>query len=262
MKYETILFEKLGRVARITLNRPPVLNCVNSLMAQELGEAMERFSDDAELWVAVLTGAGDRAFCSGADLKELGSGLYTVPEAVQKWGFGGFVRHPCAKPIIAAVNGIALGGGFEMMLACDMVVASESASFGLPEVKRGLVASAGGMIRLPRQIPVKAAIYYAVTGDSITARQALDWGLVNQLVGAEHVQDAAMALAETVCANGPVAVRLCKELIYRSLDASIDYPPEAWDLSAEYVGRARKSEDYREGLQAFVEKRAPVWRGR
>ncbi|MHC1478863.1 crotonase/enoyl-CoA hydratase family protein [Frateuria aurantia] len=263
MDYQTILVERIGRTSVITLNRPEVMNCVNARATQELGHAMEAFANDPDQWVAILTGAGARAFCAGADLRAIAAGEFKdPPEAYRRWGFAGVVRHYVSKPVIAAVNGFALGGGTELALACDLVVASEHASFGLPEVRRGIVAAAGGLLRLPRQIPLKIAMHCALTGLPLSADEACRWGLVNQVVAPASLMDAALRLAARICENAPLAVRCSKDLIYRGLDTALDFPAEAWELNAEYCARLMASEDAREGPRAFVEKRPPVWSAR
>ncbi len=263
MDYTAIVVEHIDRVSVITLNRPEVRNCIDAVTTRELAHAMECFAHDPEQWVAILTGAGDRAFCAGADLRAVAAGEFRdPPEAYRQWGFAGFVRHYVSKPVIAAVNGFALGGGTELALACDLVVASEQASFGLPEVSRGIVAAAGGLLRLPRQVPLKIAMHCVLTGQPLSAAEASRWGLVNQVVPAEALMPTALQLAARICENAPLAVRCSKDVIYRSLDMSLDFPGEAWDLSADYCSRLMESEDAREGPRAFIEKRPPAWRAR
>lgn len=261
MNYETILFERIDRVAKITINRPQAMNSINSQAWNELGAAFERFAGDNELWVAVLTGAGDRAFCAGADLKELATGAAVRTEQMMRWGWAGLVRQYCEKPVIAAVNGYALGGGTELALFCDLVVASSGATFGLPEVKRGLVAGGGGLLRLPRQVPLKVAMHYIMTGDSMDAETALRWGLINQVVEPERVLPAALELAERICENSPTSVRISKDVVYRSLLKDVAPEGNAWDINTEGIERYRASYDGKEGPRAFAEKRKPVWDG-
>ena len=263
MNYETIIFERMGHIAKFTLNRPQAMNSVSSQLWNEMGTALEEFNQDPELWVAIITGAGDRAFCAGADLKEVvATGGLKKTEQMSKWGFAGITQHYIEKPLIAAVNGFALGGGTEIALACDLVVASEKASFGLPEVKRGILAGAGGLIRLPRQIPLKVAMHVILTGESLSAAEALRWGLINQVVPQEKVMSAAMALAEKICENAPVSIRASKNVVYHSLDASLNFPPEAWDVNNTYTDVVMSSEDAKEGPRAFAEKRLPNWKGK
>jgi crotonobetainyl-CoA hydratase len=258
---DAVLIEKRGRTALITLNRPDVLNAVNAELADGLGRALETLAQDDDLWVGVICGAG-RAFSVGADLKELAAGRSIRPPAHPEWGFAGFVRHPVAKPLIAAVRGYALGGGLEMALACDLIVAGETARFGLPEVQRGLVAAAGGLLRLPRQLPLKVALEMILTGEPLSAADALRWGLVNRVVPDDQVVPEALALAERIARNAPLAVRTSKAIVYRGLDLPLDYPASAWAVNEDLAARVRVSEDAREGARAFVEHRDPVWRGR
>lgn len=261
MTYETVLFERFAHVAKITLNRPSAMNAVNSQLWREAGSALEEFARDPDLWVAIITGAGEKVFCAGADLKAIAAGQMVITEDMRKWGFAGLVQHFIPKPIIAAVNGFALGGGTEIALSCDLVVASDQATFGLPEVKRGIVAGAGGLLRLPRQIPLKVAAHVILTGESLSAQEALRWGLVNEVVPHDQLMPSALAMAEKICANAPVAVSMSKQLIYRSLDASLDFPPAAWEINEEYMQLVMASEDAKEGPRAFAEKRKPNWKG-
>ncbi|MCM3764348.1 crotonase/enoyl-CoA hydratase family protein [Neobacillus niacini] len=262
MDYQAIIVEKIDRIAVITFNRPEALNAVSSRLWLETGTALKEFNEDPDLWVAIITGAGDRAFSAGADLKEIGSGGFSTTEEMQEWGFAGIVRHHISKPVIAAVNGFALGGGTEIALACDLIVASDRASFGLPEVKRGLIAGAGGLLRLPRQIPLKVAMHAILTGKPITAEEAKQWGLVNEVVPHEQVLNAAIALAEEIIDNAPLAVKASKEIVYRGLDTTVAFPPEAWSINQEYAGKVFASYDAKEGPRAFAEKRKPNWTGK
>jgi crotonobetainyl-CoA hydratase len=262
MDKKTVLVERVGHIAIITFNRPEALNAVNSQLWLETGTALKEFNEDPDLWVAILTGTGDRAFSAGADLKEIGSGGIAATDEMKEWGFAGVVRHHVSKPIIAAVNGFALGGGTEIALACDLIVASEKASFGLPEVKRGLIAGAGGLLRLPRQIPLKVALHTILTGKSFSAEEAKQWGLVNEVVPHEQVLNAAIQLAEEIISNAPLAVKASKEIVYRGLDAPVAFPPEAWEINTEYTTKVFQSDDAKEGPRAFAEKRKPNWSGK
>lgn len=261
MPYETVLFEQHGHIALITINRPEAMNSVNEQLSKEMGIVLEEFAQDPNLWVAVITGAGEKSFCAGADLKEFAAGRSVIPEETAHWGFGGIVQHFVPKPIIAAVNGFALGGGTEIALSCDLIVASERASFGLPEVKRGIIAGAGGLLRLPRQIPLKVALETVFTGEPLSAADALRWGLINRVVPHDQVVATAMNLAEKICENAPVSVRASKEIIYRGLDVPLNYPPDAWDVNSKYLAIVMASEDFKEGPKAFAEKRKPNWIG-
>ena len=257
MSFDYIIFEKSEKLAVITLNRPQAMNAINSQIWMEIGTAIEEFNNDPELWVAIITGAGDRSFCAGADLKEVASGGFKITSEMEKWGFAGITQHYVSKPIIAAVNGFALGGGTEIALACDLVVASEKATFGLPEVKRGIIAGAGGLLRLPKQIPLKVAMNAILTGNPLTANEAKQWGLINEVVPHDQVLEAAKELANEIIQNAPVAVRASKDIVYRSLDSTIAFPPSAWEINGEYSMGVMNSQDAKEGPRAFAEKKKP-----
>jgi enoyl-CoA hydratase len=236
----------------VTINRPQARNAVDTGVARGIAEAMDRLDADSALRVGVLTGAGG-TFCAGMDLKAFVRGEHPV---VPGRGFAGVTRRPPAKPLIAAVEGYALAGGFELALACDLVVAAESAMFGIPEVKRGLVAAAGGLLRLPRRIPYHQAMELALLGNHIPAARARELGLVNRLVADGAALDAALALAAEISANGPLAVAASKKVVAAAGGWSDD---EAWERQAEIVGPVSASQDAIEGATAFAEKRAPVW---
>src|SRR5258708_2211285 len=205
--FETVIYERRGHVAVITLNRPAVLNAISVQLTDELEAALDAAEGDAEIRVIVLTGAGDRAFSAGADLKELAAGLARKP-STDRGGFAGFVRRRLVKPVIGAINGTAHGGGAAIALAGDLRVAAETPTFALPEVRRGFAAgSAGGLLRLPRQVPLKIAMEMALTGGPISAAEAARWGLVNRVVPREDVVAEALRLAEAVAANAPLAVQ-------------------------------------------------------
>ena len=261
-----VLTDLRGHVLLVTLNRPEARNAVNGELTQLLGEALQRADADPEIRVVVLTGAGDRTFCAGADLKAISRGESLNPPGTESWGFAGLVNHPISKPVIAAVNATALGGGTELVLACDLAVAGESASFGLPEVRRGLMAAAGGLIRLPVQLPRKVAMHVILTGEPIDAETALRWGLVNEVVPDGRVLDAAMDLAETIAANAPLAVQASKRVALglREADGELDLPAEsdAWQANDGEMLQLMSSEDAIEGPMAFAEKRTPVWKAR
>ncbi len=253
-----VLVERRGAVAVITLNRPHSMNAVNAALSKALGHALVELAADPGLRVGIVTGAG-RAFCAGADLKELAAGRSVYDEGHLERGFAGMVRHFVDKPLIAAVNGFALGGGTEIVLACDMAVMAEDASLGLPEVKRGLVAAAGGLLRLHRQIPPKIAAEVVFTGDPFDAAAALRWGLVNRVVPCGEVLATALALAEKVAANAPLALRASKRTVHSA--SGSDWDPAVWDINLAEAAAIRTSRDAREGATAFVEKRAPEWIG-
>lgn len=239
----------------VTLDRPEARNAVNAAMSVAIAAAMDLLDADDELGVGILTGAGG-TFCAGMDLKAFLRG--EVP-AVEGRGFGGLTQAPPAKPLIAAVEGYALAGGCELALACDLVVAGEGASFGLPEVKRGLVAAAGGLLRLPERIPRAVAMEHALTGDPMTAADARRWGLVNKVVDDGSALAAARELAGRIAANGPLAVRSTKRVLVEAPSWSAG---EMWERQSAITGAVFASDDAREGAAAFAEKRAPRWTGR
>jgi crotonobetainyl-CoA hydratase len=251
--------ERDGRVLVVTIDRPEVMNALHPAANRELGEAFDAFAADPELWVAILTGAGERAFSAGNDLKFQASsgGRLEIPPA----GFGGLTsRFDLAKPVIAAVNGVALGGGFEIALACDLIVASETASFGLPEPRVGLAALAGGLHRLPRQIPLKQAMGMLLTGRRISAREAQALGLVNEVVPGTELLPAARRWADAILECSPVSVRTTKQVATRGLRfASLE---EAMSQRYDEIRDLVLSEDFGEGPRAFAEKRPPRWKGR
>lgn len=244
--------ERRGRVLLIRLDRDAKLNAMDHEMTLALDAAMNLLEDDAELWAGVLSGNG-RAFSAGSDLAD------PDRNSTARGGPYGLLRRARHKPLIAAVDGLAFGGGFEMVLACDLVVASRRARFALPEVKRGLLALYGGVFRGARALPLNLARELVLTGEPIDAERAHALGLVNRLVADGAALDAALALAERICANSPVAVRESLGVINQANEAA---DALAWQLSTEAAARVRASEDSREGIAAFLDKRAPLWRGR
>jgi enoyl-CoA hydratase len=247
-------FNVTDGVAVIVLNRPEARNAIDREMALGVANAIARVEMDSDIRVAVVTGAGN-TFCAGMDLKAFLRG-----EAVKLPGTGlaGMTQAKLSKPFIAAVEGFALAGGFEIALACDLIVASEEAKFGLSEVKRGLVANAGGLVRLPRQLPIKIASELVLTGEMFPASRLAAHGMVNRLVPASEALSAAVEIAETIAANGPLAVSVSR----RVLNESLGWPPdELFERQNEITMPVFKSADAREGAAAFAEKRAPVWRG-
>jgi enoyl-CoA hydratase len=247
--------ERDGAVLVVTIDRPQVKNAINTAAAEGIGAAMDQLDADDSLFVGVLTGAGG-VFSAGMDLKAFLAG---EKPHVPGRGFAGLVERPPVKPLIAAVEGPALAGGFEIALACDLVVAGEGASFGLPEVKRGLLAGGGGLLRLPRKAGLPRATEWALTGDRISAVDAHASGVVNRLVPAGQALEAALELARRIAGNGPLAVQGTKRILVEGPS----WPAEEafarqWDVYAPI----RASEDAEEGARAFTEKRSPVWRGR
>ena len=259
-----VLTARRGRVMVITLNRPDARNAVNLAVTIALGDALEEADHDRDIWAVVVTGAGDKAFCAGADLKSVSRGepLSPADPVRAAWGFAGYVTHHISKPTIAAVNGFALGGGTEISLASDLVVAAEGASFGLPEVKRGIYAGAGGVFRLPTQIPKKIAMEMILTGEPISARRALDLGLVNRVVPQADVLDAALELAGRVTANAPLSVQASKRIANGIADGHVEAEEHSWELSRREGQLLMHSADSAEGPRAFAEKRAPNWQAR
>lgn len=254
------LYEIRGQVAIITLNRPQALNAVNAALSTAVGTLLEQAEADVDVRVIVLTGSG-RAFCAGADLKALSAGETTDAVGHPEWGFAGYVQHWISKPTIAAVNGFALGGGTELVLASDRAVIDETAHLGLPEVKRGLFAAAGGVIRLQQQVPRKMALEIALTGEPISASRGRDLGLVNRVAPVGTALEVSLELAEQIAANAPLSVRESKSMIHRTAAAS-DWEPDAWAANAAAMKVVFASADAQEGPLAFAQKRPAVWTGR
>ena len=260
---EAVLVERRERVMIVTLNRPEARNAVNRAVTVGVGEALEEADRNPDVWAVIITGAGDQSFCAGADLKALANREpFAVGEREQAWGFAGHVEHHISKPTIAAVNGTALGGGTELTLASDLAVASETASFGLPEVKRGILAAGGGAFRLAQQLPRKTAMEMMLTGEPISAQRALELGLVNAVVPQAQVLDAALKLAARITANAPLAVQASKRIALGVQHGRIASEDAAWTQTRAEISALLRSEDGREGPRAFAEKRAPVWQGR
>ena len=260
MTYEFIQYEKQDRIAYLTLNRPEVMNAIHPPLSAELEDAWTDFASDEEVWVAIMTGAGERAFCAGSDLK------YRTTVADE-----GALRRPnlarthildhCWKPIIAAVNGYAVGGGLEWALRCDIIVAAEHAQFGLPEARRGLLADTGGVLRLPRRLPYHLAMGLILTGKFISAEKAQQMGLVNEVVPKTELMSAAKRWAEEVLACAPLSNQAAKQVVFKTVDLPIETAMNTVE-SLTAVRRLRDSEDYMEGPRAFAEKRTPIWKGR
>lgn len=250
-------YEVRGRVAVLRINRPEKKNAVNGDVAQGMEAAIDKLEDDPEVWVGVLTGEGT-VFCAGADLKAINEGRAGELQT-QRGGFAGIVARERTKPIIAAVDGPALAGGTEIVLSCDMVVASTAASFGIPEVKRSLVAAAGGLFRLPRVLPRNIALELGLTGDPISAERAAQFGMVNEVCEPGQALDAALALAERIAKNAPLAVRETLRLMLELKDADDE---TAFNESSAAMINLASTEDFWEGPKAFLEKRDPEWKGK
>jgi enoyl-CoA hydratase/carnithine racemase len=250
--------ERRGHVEILTINRPEARNAINGDVSLAMSSALDELETDDDCWVVILTGAGEKAFSAGMDLKAFASGeggsIMGAPG-----GFAGITQRSFSKPIIAAVNGAALAGGCEIMLACDLVVAADHATFGIPEVKRGLFAGAGGLIRLPKRLPLAIALELALTGESIDADRALALGLVNRVVPAGRLIEEAFALADVIADNAPLAVRWTKRVVVGAVSVG---DKEGWALNNEAVGIVFTSADAMEGPVAFAEKRKPRWQGK
>jgi enoyl-CoA hydratase len=252
---DEVLRERRGHVEILTINRPEARNAINRATAIALGDALDACESDDDVWVVVLTGAGDKAFSAGMDLKAFAAGEFPITDK----GFGGITQRDFPKPLIAAANGAALAGGFEILISCDMVVAADHAKFGIPEASRGLIAGGGGLIRLPKRIPLAVAYEMALTAEPIDATRAYELGLVNRVVPGDRVLDEAIALAERIAKNAPLAVRTSKDVMKKSRELSEE---ECWNLNTEAFGIIGRSADALEGAIAFAEKREPNWQGK
>lgn len=253
---ELVTLERIGKVLLITLNRPEARNAINLETAQALAQALDEFDADPSIAVGVLTGANN-TFCAGMDLKafaKTGQRPY-----VGDRGFAGICERPPAKPLIAAVEGYCLAGGFEIALSCDLIVAADSANFGLPEVKRGIVPGSGGMVRLPSRIPYHMAMEMVLTGGMYPAARMAELGLVSRLAEPGKATEQALALAEQIAANGPLAVQTAKSIISQSRDWR---QSDLFDLQRPRIASIFTSADAKEGATAFAEKREPVWQGK
>lgn len=251
----SVAVEARGSVLVITIDRPQARNAIDRAVAEGIAAALDRLDGDDALTVGVITGAGGY-FSAGMDLKAFAAGQ---PSHAGGRGFAGIVERPPDTPLIAAIEGFALAGGFEVALACDLVVAARGATFGIPEVKRSLVASAGALLRLPTRIPYHVAMELALTGDPISAERGHELGLVNRLAEPGGALDAALGLAAAITPNGPLALAATKRILVEAPG----WPPEAaWAHQQAIAGPVFASEDAREGAVAFAEKRPPTWRGR
>ncbi len=261
-----IIYEKKKKIAYITINRPEARNAIDPETNEELIQAWTEFRDNSDLWVAILTGAGDKAFCAGADLKKMIPMLSSMSEFERRHrletqpGFGGLTRNmKIWKPIIAAVNGFCLAGGLEIALCCDLRVAAQHATFGLFEVRWGVIPGAGGTQRLPRVIPLCKAMEMLLLAEPIDAQEASRIGLINRVVPADQLMPTAEQWAQTICEMGPLAVRAAKASVLRGLNLPLE---EGLAIEAAYQGQLLKTEDAVEGPKAFAEKRKPQFKGR
>jgi enoyl-CoA hydratase/carnithine racemase len=256
-----VLLERDGHVATVTINRPEAMNAINGAVRRGLNETLAQFRDDADLWVAILTGAGERAFSAGADLVEMSQRRQAdFQDSFWEAGTPGFTRGlDVGKPVIAAINGYCLAGGLELALACDIRIAAEHAQFGLTEVTRGIIPGAGGTQRLPRLIPVGAALELLFTGERIPSQEALRLGIVNRIVPAAELMDETRRLADRINQNAPLAVRAVKEAALRGLEVPLE---QGLRIEAMLSRIIRDTEDSREGPRAFAEKRPARFQGR
>ncbi len=263
--YQYVMYEKKDHITYVTIHRPEVMNALHSEANRELSEVFTDFKEDDNAWIAILTGAGERAFSAGNDLKATaaatarGESVATQAPKDRPLYFGGVIGLQCSKPIIAAVNGVAAGGGFEIALACDIIVAAEHARFALPEPRVGLVAGAGGMHRLPQQLPLKQAMGLLLTGKWLSAQDAARFGLVNEVVPAGQLMATAERWANEILEGSPLSVRLTKESALAGLALPIE---KAMEGDRERLQVLRGEQDFREGPRAFAEKRKPNWTGK
>ena len=262
MSHDHVIYEKRDHVAYVTLNRPGRMNALDSHSHRELIEIFDDFAADADAWVAIITGAGERAFCAGNDLKATAEASANGEKRVDAQSRFAAITHgySCPKPLIAAVNGVAAGGGFEIALACDIVVAAEHARFGLPEPRVGLIAGAGGIHRLSRQVPLKLAMAMLLTGRLVSAADGARFGFVNEVAPTGELMPAAERWAAEILECSPLLVQLTKQAAQEGFGLPVD-DAIARDWEAR-IPRMLSSEDYREGPRAFAEKRKPVWMGR
>ena len=258
MDEQILVEEQRGHVLVLRMNRPEARNALSPELMAALGGAFQRAEDDPGVRCVVLTGTGDRAFCAGMDLRAFGEGRQpSAEDAARAAAFGAFMKGETAIPVVGAANATAVAGGFELLLACDVVVASEDARFGLPEVKRGLFAAGGGAL-LGSRLPLAVALELTLTGDPVDAARAYALGLVNRVVPAGDVLGEAVALAESIARNGPLALEVTRRIVR----ASAEDVARARDLIAEWQPKVWASEDAKEGAAAFIERRDPVWTGR
>lgn len=259
-----VLVERRGHVMVITINREAARNAVNENVCLGVGDALEEAENDIDVRAIVLTGAGDKSFCAGADLKAIAAGQRIIPEGAEreKWGLAGFVGHYVSKPTIAAVNGFALGGGMEICMAADFIIAADHAQFGLPEVKRGLVAGAGGAFRIMEQMPPRIALEVLLMGEPISAQRALELNFINRVVPIESLMEEAVAFATAIADNAPLSVKASKRIARGYYGNNRPADDAQWLHTREESKITHGSADSVEGPKAFAEKRKPVWTGR
>ncbi len=258
--FANIIYEKKGRIAYVTINRPERMNAVAPATSRELRQAFSAFRDDDELWVAILTGAGEKAFSAGADLVAMAQALASGDSGLMDVPFGGITRDfEIWKPMIAAINGYCLAGGLELALRCDIRLAAEHATFGLPEPTRAIIPGAGGTQRLPRAIPLAFAMEILLTGGRIDAQTALRWGLVSRVLPPAELMPKAEEIANAICECGPLAVRAIKQAVYQGLDMTLE---EGLALETKLQMEVFSTEDAHEGPLAFSQKRKPQYKGR
>ncbi len=260
--YETILTDSHDGILTITLNRPAARNAMSSQMMKEFSDELERWDNDPTERVCIITNTGT-CFCAGADLKELAAGTYHLPEGKEDWGLLGMSQHQFKKPLIAAVNGVCVGGGMGILLACDLAVCSDHSVFGLPEARRGRASTGdGAILRLMQQIPHRYAAELVLVGDNITADQAERWGLVNRSVPESELMPTALRFAQGIVASAPLAIEYSKAAMKEAAAENDLFPGRGWDIMDHYQELVNATEDAEEGPKAFSEKRPPVWKGR
>lgn len=259
-----VLTERNGNILIITINRAEARNAVNAHVHVGVGLALEEADADPEIRAVIITGAGEKSFCAGADLVAISRGEQLIPadKTQAAWGFAGIVSHPISKPIIAAVNGFAFGGGCEIALSADLVVAADHAQFGLPEVKVGLFAAAGGAFRIARQLPHKIAMEHLLTGDPFDAPTALKYGFANRVVPLADLLPTAIALAEKIASNAPLSIQASKRIALGIINGEVPTEADDWATNTRERNVVFTSEDAREGPLAFAQKRKPEWKAR
>ena len=262
MAYNTIITEERDGIYIVTLNRPKAKNAVNNEMWYELCQAFDYLEATDSLRVCIITNVGD-CFCAGSDLKEIAAETHHAPEGYEKSGFAGMTKRYITKPLIAACNGRVLGGGVEIVVACDLAIAATDSTFSLPEPRRGLTAAGGGcLMRIMQQVPAKPAMELMLCSEPFSAQKALDCFLVNRIVEPGCVLDEAIAMAKLICKGAPLAIECTKRTAIETMGENVVYPSKGWDILEKYEEITQNSEDKLEGARAFAEKREPVWKGR